>query len=367
MRRLGVQAAVVGQEMVAGDVAVDEGRIASLGLAPAGRSGIAAPGFVDLQVNGFAGVDFTDADTDGMRSAGESLLSTGVTAFQPTLITLSEDAYLAALSRLRQAQAELDAPRLLGVHLEGPFLSPRRPGAHDPSLMLDPDEELARRLLEAGPVTYVTVAPELPGALGLIELLVGRGLTVAVGHSDADTATTMAAFDRGARAVTHLFNAQRPFHHREGGIGFAGLARRDVVVSVINDGIHLADETVRVVISAARGRVSLITDAVSAARLEPGSYTLGNREIFVTEEDVRLEDGTLAGSILTMDRAVRNLIERGTTLTEAVAAATTVPARLIGRPELGTLAPGTPADVAVLDDGYRVRATLVGGEERFRA
>lgn len=365
MRRLGVQAAVVGDEIIAGDVAVADGAIASLGLSPAGRSGLAVPGFVDLQVNGFAGVDFADPDNDKMRRAGEALSATGVTSFQPTLITLAEGDYLSALDRLAQAQEELSGPRLLGVHLEGPFLSPDRHGAHDPSLMRAPQWDLAKRLLEAGPVTYVTVAPELPGSLELISRLVGRGLTVAVGHTDADTATATAAFDRGARAVTHLFNAQRPFHHREGGVSFAALARGDIVVSVINDGIHLAAETMKVVFRAARGRMSLITDAVAATGLEPGRYTLGNRTILVTENAVRLEDGTLAGSTLTMDQAVRNLVELGAPLGEAVSAATTVPSNLIRRPELGTLAPGTPADVAVLDDDLRVVTTLVDGREVY--
>jgi N-acetylglucosamine-6-phosphate deacetylase len=366
MRRLGVGAALVGDELISGDVGVEDDTIVAVGLA-GGGSGVAVPGFVDLQVNGFAGFDFGEADVDGVRQAARALVAHGTTAFQPTLITLPVEEYMSAMKRLRRASEERLPARILGVHVEGPFLSPRRFGAHDPSHLRPVDPGLYQQLAELGPLTYVTLAPELPGALDLIPRLIEMGVVVAIGHSDADAATAHAAFNAGARAVTHLFNAQRPVHHRDPGITFAALARRDVVVGVIADGVHLAPDTLKVVVNATLGRIALVTDAVAPAGLGEGEHTLGGQRLVVTGTEVRLEDGTIAGSVLTMDAAVRNLMDAGAPFEKAVACATRIPARLIGRPELGTLAPGTVADVAVLDDSLVVSRALVGGEEVFRA
>lgn len=367
MRRLGVRAALIGGELVRGDVGVEGDTIVAVGSAGQG-SGVAVPGFVDLQVNGFAGFDFGEADPDGIRAAAEALVAHGTTTFQPTLISLPEEVYLRAMERLGEAAKAGLPARLLGVHVEGPFLSPRRRGAHDPDHLRPVDPGLYDRLAAAGPLTYATLAPELPGALELIPRLVARGIVVAIGHSDADAATAHAAFNAGARAVTHLFNAQRPVHHRDPGITFAALARRDVVLGVIADGVHLDFDTVKVVVNAALERVALVTDAVAPAGLHDGEHTIGGQRLFVSGPEVRLEDGTIAGSVLTMDAAVRNLIDRGGAPFErAVACATRIPAELVGRPELGTLAPGTVADVVVLDDSLSVVRALVGGEEAFRA
>jgi len=375
--RLGVREALVGGGLVHGDVAVEDGMVVDVGLAPAGRGGLAVPGFVDVQVNGFGGVDAAAADLDGYRTMAAALARTGVTAFRPTLVSLPEVRYAEPLAAAATAQRELRDVRVLGVHLEGPFLAPGRPGAHDPANLRDPDPDLLDRLLAAGPVTHVTLAPELPGALDLIADLARRGLTVSCGHTDADAAIAHAAFDRGARAVTHLFNAMRPFGHRDPGIAGAALARPDVVVTVIADGVHLAGDTLAVVARAAHGRLALVTDAIAAAgpgdrpaggaAAEPRTVLLGDRIVVVRGAVARLVDGTMAGSVVTMDRAIRTLIAAGASLSEAVGAATTVPADLVGRPDLGTLAPGTPADIAVLDDGLQVCRTLAGGRETHAA
>jgi N-acetylglucosamine-6-phosphate deacetylase len=307
-------------------------------------------------------------DVDAYRIAGQALAASGVTSYQPTLISLPESTYLGALGRLTNAKmASGLGPRILGAHLEGPFLSRARAGAHNPEAIVDPDLDLADRLLSAGPVSYMTVAPERPGALDLISHLVRRGVVVAVGHSDADAATAHRAFNLGAKAVTHLFNALRPFHHREAGIGVAGLVHPGVVVTLIVDGIHLDPDAVPLAVSAARDRYALITDAIAAAGKGDGTYQLGNQTIHVAGAHARLDDGTLAGSVLSMDQAVRNLIELGVEPREAIGAATTVPARLVGKPELGTLAPGTSADVTILDEHYHVSRTIVGGNEVFAA
>lgn len=362
--RLGVDAAVVDGVVVPGDVEIDaaSGTIGAVGIAAGGGGGLAVPGFVDLQVNGMAGVDFSACDLAGYRTAGAAMLAAGVTAYQPTLVTGPEAGVVGALAMVAAAAATSDGPRILGAHLEGPFLSPRRLGAHRAEHRRDPDLALLDRLLAAGPVRQVTLAPELPGALGLIERLT-PAVTVSLGHTDATATEAHAAFDRGATTVTHLFNAMRPPTHRDPGVVFAALSRDDVVVQVILDGHHLAPETARLVWRAAGGRTALVTDAISVAGMGDGSWGWGPQTVSVQDGAVRLPDGTLAGSALTMIGALRNLVASGVPTVEAVGAASTVPAR-VARADLGSLAPGRPADVAVLDEDLRVVRTLVAGRER---
>jgi N-acetylglucosamine-6-phosphate deacetylase len=357
--KLGVAAALVDGMLVPGDVEVSDGRITGVGLATPGGSGTAVPGFVDLQVNGFGGVDFLDADSDGYRRAGEALLETGVTSYLPTLITSPEQQLLASM---REVPVGAARPRVLGVHLEGPFLSPARLGTHMASSRRDPDLALLTRLLDGGPVRLMTLAPELPGAGELIDELRTRGVRVSLGHSDATATQANEAFDRGVGTVTHLFNAMRPFRHRDPGIAGAALARDDVIVQIILDGIHLAPETATVIWRAAAGRVALVTDAITAAGLSDGSFSFGDLDVSVHDGTVRGPDGVLAGSVLTMIEAVRNLHALGVPLADAVGAATEVPARVLGLPDLGRLAPGLPADVVILTDRLEIERVLVGGD-----
>jgi N-acetylglucosamine-6-phosphate deacetylase len=362
--RLGVRAALVDGLLVPGDVEIADGRIVGYGLASSNGRGIAAPGFVDLQVNGFGGVDFLDADSGAYARAGDALLETGVTAYLPTLITAPEERLVAALAEIPESGR---GPRILGAHLEGPFLSPRRLGTHPPSARRDPDLALLERLLAAGPVRLCTLAPELPGALELVDVLVARGITVSAGHSDATAEEANAAFDRGVRTVTHLFNAMRPFTHRDPGVAGVALARPDVVVQIIVDGAHLAPDTARLVWQAAGGRLALVTDAVAGAGVSgDGSYRLGDVEVEVRDGVVRRDDGVLAGSVVTMIEAVRNLHALGVPLEDTLDSATTVPARVIGA-EAGRIEVGAPADVVVLSEELEVERVLVGGEGRVAA
>lgn len=362
-RVLGVRHALVGDVVVRGDVRVRDGRIAAVGVAPAGPAGLAVPGFVDLQVNGFAGVDFATAGPGGLRTASAALAVTGVTAYLPTLVSAPEEACAAALAEIAAAaRAPAAGARIAGAHLEGPFLSPRWPGAHDPRHLRAPDLALAERLLAAGDVALVTLAPELPGARELVAALAGRGVVVSCGHSDADAAAAHAAFDAGARAVTHLHNAHRRVAHRDPGLGGVALVRPDVTVTAIVDGAHLAPEIALAAWLTAGPRLALVTDAVAAAGGGGSRARLGGREVEVRHGAARLPDGALAGSVLTMDAAVRNLVALGVGEPDAVLAATRAPARLLARPGLGVLAPGGPADVAVLDDRLEVRETYVGGQ-----
>jgi N-acetylglucosamine-6-phosphate deacetylase len=356
--RLGVAAALVDGKIVAGDVEVADGLVAAVGLASPNGRGIAVPGFIDLQVNGFAGIDLATADLEGYRTGGEALLATGVTAFQPTFITAPEDELLVSLAGVPHGNA---GPRILGVHLEGPFLAPNRLGTHRASGRSDPDPALLLRLLGAGPVRQVTLAPELPGALELVDILVERGVTVSCGHTDATAEEANLAFDRGARTVTHLFNAMRVGTPRAPGIALAALAREDVAVQMILDHHHLARETALLAWRAATGRLALVSDAVAAAGMGDGEFWLGSVRVFSSDGVVRREDGTLAGTVLTMIEAVRSLHALGAGFEGAVDAATRVPARIARVPELGHLQVGHAADVVVLDDNLEIQRVLVGG------
>jgi N-acetylglucosamine-6-phosphate deacetylase len=364
--RLGVSAALVDGELVDGDVTIEDGLVAAVGGRPAGPAGIAVPGFVDAHINGVAGVDFLSAGVAGLRRAARAQAATGVVAFQPTLVSSRADDYREPLEAAAEAAGLADGlPLVTGVHLEGPFLSPHWPGAHDPAHLRPVDPGLARRLCELGPVRMMTLAPELPGAIDLTTGLRAAGVVVSCGHSDADAGQAHAAFDAGASAVTHLHNAHRRFRARDPGLGGVALVRSDVTVQAIVDGVHLAPESAYGAFLAAGSRFCLVTDAIEAALRAPGEYELGERSVRVRDGAVRLADGTLAGSVLTLDQAVRNLVASGAGLAQAVHAAATAPARLLGREDLGVLRPGAPAHLTVLDSQLAVTRTLVNGVEAF--
>ena len=360
--RIGVAAALVRGELVPGDVEVEDGRVVSVGLSPAARGGgVAVPGFVDIQVNGYGGVDFLSASTADYERAGEALLLAGVTAYQPTFITSAE---AAAVEALRALPPEGQGPRVLGAHLEGPFLSPEQPGAHPLEHLRAPDVALLDRLLDAGRVTEMTLAPELPGADALVARLRERGVAVSAGHTNATAAEARAGFDLGITGLTHVFNAMRPVAGRDPGAAGAALTRPGVVVKTIVDGYHLADETVRLVWACAAGRVALVSDAIAAAGAGSGTFRLGDVEVEVGEGAPPMrEDGTLAGTVLTMIGAVRNLHALGVPFEAAVGAATEVPARFLGREDVGVVEPGGPADVVVLDDRLEIQSVLCAGAD----
>jgi N-acetylglucosamine-6-phosphate deacetylase len=359
-----------------GYVTIGDGLVAAVAAGPPPRApdlalhtGTLLPGFVDLQVNGYFGVEFMAVEADGWATVVTRLPETGTTAFLPTFITAPPGALCAALRTAAAIAPALPgrAARVLGVHVEGPFISPARKGAHNEAWITDPTPAAIDGLLEAGQgvLRLVTLAPERDGALAAITRLAETGVLVSVGHSDATARQVAEAASRGARMVTHLFNAQRPLHHREPGVVGQALTDPRLTSGLVTDMRHVAPQVCALAFAAAPGRICAVTDAAACAGMPPGRYVLGGEPIELPpgegEPPVRA-DGTLAGSALRMDAAVANMVAAGIGLIEAVAAATRVPADLIGRPDLGRIAPGAAADLTWLDDDMRTSATWVGGE-----
>jgi N-acetylglucosamine-6-phosphate deacetylase len=364
-----------------GWVAVRDGLVTALGTGapPAAEATIdvegdwLAPGFVDVHVHGGGGGDFMSQDRANRRKVRELHLRHGTTAMLASTVSAPEDQLVAAVARLAQdAEHQThDDPgplsaRLLGVHLEGPFISWRRRGAHDEHNLLDPDPRLLDRLLEQGRgwVRTLTLAPELTGALDLVDTAVAAGVVVCLGHTDADAEGIRTAVDAGASALTHTFNCMTPLHHRHpGGVGMA-MDLEQLTCELILDLVHVHPVAARVLVrSAGAHRVCLITDAMSAAGMPEGRYELGTSTVDVTNGRALLSGtDTLAGSTLTMATAVRNAVAAlGLDVPTAVSMATTVPARLLRRDDVGQLLVGKPADLVRLDDGGGLQAVWRAG------
>ncbi|MCD2196625.1 N-acetylglucosamine-6-phosphate deacetylase [Actinomycetospora endophytica] len=369
-RRLGVGAALVDGVLHPGDVAVADGVVEAVGL-PAARGGaLAVAGLVDVQCNGYAGIDLTtlgDApDVERVDAFRRAVAADGVTAVVPTIITAAPDTLTGALACLDESRGSNDGARLLGAHVEGPFLAPARRGTHPPQHLRAPDHGCFTQLLDAGDVAITTLAPELDGALDLVRRATSRGVTVMAGHSDATAAQAHAGFDGGITGATHLFNAMSGFDHRAPGLAAAALAHPGTVVSVIADGHHVAPDVLRVIAAAAAGRWALVTDATAAAGMPDGRFTLGDVELTLADGAVRNPDGTLAGSAATLAGCVRTAVAAGIDLAAALVAATATPAGIVPpsrRPhrDLGRLRPGGVADVTVFDDALEVTTVLVAG------
>jgi N-acetylglucosamine-6-phosphate deacetylase len=364
-----------------GFVEITDGAISGVGPGLPARpadvtldTGYLLPGFVDLQVNGYFGADFQTADASSWAVVAGRLPETGTTSFAPTVITAPIDSLVATLRGARPIVAGLPpgGARVLGVHVEGPFIAPRRRGAHNPAWITEPTPTAVGALVEAGGglLRLVTLAPEVAGALAAIDQLISAGVLVSVGHSDATAEQVAAAADHGARMVTHLFNAQRPLRHREPGVVGQALADDRLTAGLIADLHHVAAPVCGLAFRAAPGRIALVTDAAAPAGMPPGEYLLGGEPVTLPPgagaPPVRA-DGTLAGSALRMDVAVGNAVACGVSLPAAVAAATRIPADLIGRPDLGRLAAGAAADLVWLGPDLRTRATWVGGQLVYTA
>jgi N-acetylglucosamine-6-phosphate deacetylase len=332
------------------------------GVEAAGPGAILTPGFIDIHGHGGGGESYDDGP-DAIRTARALHRAHGTTRAVISLVT----APLITLERRAAMVADIAATDadVLGSHLEGPFLDSGHSGAHDETLLCAPDPAAVERLLLAGrgTIRQVTLAPELPGALDAIRLVVASGAAAAVGHTGADLRATEAAFDAGATILTHAFNAMPGLHHRHPGPVAAAAADPRVTLEVIADGVHLHPEIVRIAFAAAPGRVALVTDAMAAAGHADGRYELGPLGVEVVDGIARLRvGGAIAGSTLTQDAALRRAVDAGVRLTEAVAALTAVPARAIGRgADLGSLAVGYVADAVLFTSGLDVRSVWTAG------
>jgi N-acetylglucosamine-6-phosphate deacetylase len=350
-------------------VVIEDGRVARIvdaGEAPAeavgGRDAWIIPGLVDIQLNGAFGVDFGDPAAD-LHRAAITLPSTGVTAFVPTIVSAAPNRYAPAIANLSRPMPP-GAARTLGIHLEGPYLSPRYGGTHDASALRPPGIGEVRGWLAEGPIRLVTLAPELRGAIELIEWLTSQGVIVAIGHTDATWQQADEAIRAGARLGTHLFNAMRPFHHRDPGV-VGRLMAPGVAVSVVCDGIHVAPEVVALIAKLkAPDELIFVTDALAALGQPPGRYRLGGQEVASDGTVARLADGTLSGSVTAMGPALGRPVAAGLDPGTVVRAASTNPARLLGMDaELGRIEVGRLADLVVLDAEWNPVLTLVQGNE----
>lgn len=329
--------------------------------AVAGPDAVLTPGFVDIHGHGGAGAAYDDG-IEAIRTGRDLHRAHGTTRAVISLVTATVDQLVTQVSAIADL-AETDA-EILGSHLEGPFLDPGHHGAHEPSLLRHPEPDDVARLLDAGrgTVRQVTIAPELPGGLDAVRQIVAAGAAVAVGHTDADTAVARAAFEAGASILTHAFNAMNGIHHREPGPVLAAAADHRVVLEGIADNIHLDPRVIKLLFDVAPGRVALITDAMAAAGSADGHYDLGAVKVTVKDGVARTDGtGSIAGSTLTQDVALRRAVEAGVPLAEAVRALTATPAAAVGYgSSLGQLRPGFVADAVLLGADQAVHGVWIG-------
>jgi len=331
-----------------------------------------SPGFIDLHVHGGGGGEFNEAPKE---AAGEEEISRilnahlmrGTTTLLGTVLTGSLEEMRAAMDLI----AARDHPQLGGIYLEGPFFSAEKKGAQPPDHLREPDLETFKRLVEGfeEEIKIFSLAPELPGALELLPAIREIGATPAIGHSNATFAETVQALNEGAELFTHVFNGMKGFHHREPGVLGAALSAGgvgpDVPVELIADGVHVSPEAIQLLLELkGADKVCLITDAMAATGMGEGEYSLGGQKVVVKEGQARLaQDGSLASSVLTMDVALKNMVQFGLSLPQAARSASLVPARVLGvEDRKGSIERGKDADLVLFDESFQVEKVLIGGE-----
>jgi N-acetylglucosamine-6-phosphate deacetylase len=372
------------EELTDSILLVEDGRITAMGhrdevRIPAGAADYVAsgmtvvPGFIDVHIHGSGGHDVMEANARALDRITSTVARHGTTSIVATTVTAPVEDTCRSLegiaSYIRQHEVPSGDPRaaaeILGIHLEGPFISKAKRGVHPPDSIAKPSVETLNKLLAAadGLVKIVTVAPELPGAGELIEAIVAAKIVAALGHTDADYDQARAAIHAGARHAVHVFNAMRPFEHRDPGIIGAILTDPEITAEVIADGIHVAGPAIQVLIGC-KGvdTVLLVSDGIAATGMRDGNYRLGNFEVTVENGVCRNSEGKLAGSTLTLDRAIRNLVALGVSLQDAVRMATILPARRLGLAgKKGIIAIGADADLVTLTPDLRVAGVMTRG------
>ena len=363
------------EESFIGDILLEDGKIsraaetidakADIHVDAAGKNWTAFPGFIDVHIHGAAGHDVMDATAEALNGLADALPKEGTTSFLATTMTQTDTAISSALENLREFQAQEGQAEMLGAHLEGPFISDKRAGAQPIEHIAKPSYPLFRKWqkLSGDQIRLVTLAPETENGLSFIKSLAEDGVIASIGHSDGTLEEVQAAVRSGASHVTHLYNQMSPFHHRNPGVVGAALTEDGLSVEVIADFIHSHPTSVELAFrQKGAERLILITDAMRAKGLAPGVYDLGGQDVQVTQKDARLADGTLAGSILTMETAVKNIQSiTGCSLNELVAMTSANAAKELDLANKGRLQAGADADVAILDDNFNVQMTICRG------
>jgi len=336
------------------------------------RDKFVVPGFIDMHVHGGGGSDIMDGKYEAIRQVAVTHSRFGTTAFLPTTMTMSKDKIIESLKSINETFIKgTGAAEILGVHLEGPYINPKKKGAQKEK---DIKRASTREFLEFNKasgnlIRLITIAPEMPGAINFIRWLHKQGVIVSVGHSNATYEQVQEGIQAGLTHVTHAFNAMRGLDHREPGVVGAALSSPELVVEIIADGIHLHPAAMKILVKAKEiGKIVLITDAMRATSKPEGTYNLGGQEVTVASGQARLKNGTLAGSVLTMNKAVWNLVNKvGVPLTEAIQMATFNPAKCLGvESKKGSLEPGKDADIVVLDKKLKVDLTMVKGKVVYK-
>lgn len=322
------------------------------------------PGLVDIHIHGFDGCDVSDGDAVGLKKIAEALPKYGVTAWCPTTMTVACEDIQRALDTVSELRGKCGGAEILGANVEGPFISAKKKGAQDARYILSPNFDFVSENKEK--IRLITVAPEIDGALEFVKAVANLGgIAVSVGHTDADGAVTRCAFDCGARHATHLFNAMTPLGHREIGVVGAILTDERVSCELIADNFYVNRELFGMLNRLKGDKLVLITDCMRAGGMTDGEYTLGGQKVIVKGVECRTEDGTIAGSILTLNAAVRNYMKGANlTICESVRAASLNPARVVGEDKVrGSLAVGKYADIVIADGKINVKKTFVRGME----
>jgi len=331
---------------------------------------LVGPGFIDTHIHGFKGIDVMNASASDMVKLAKELTTRGVTSFIPTTVSAPHEDLLKVCRVVKEVMGfnDIYGARILGLHLEGPYINPEKAGAQNKDFIREPNiTEFNQYLLESGGfIREVTIAPELRGSLDFIKYVSSRGVVVQVGHTEASYETTLKAIAYGASKATHLYNAMGSIHHRSPGAPIALLSFQEVFIELIADYIHVAPEMLKFTIDyAGHDRVVLITDAISAAGLGDGDYLLGGLEVVVKDGIARLKStGALAGSTLTMDKALKNVRALGYSLEQTFTMLSTTPAKSVGaifKERVGLIKPGFKADLVVLNNSLDVVATFVNG------
>ena len=334
--------------------------------------GFIVPGFIDIHVHGGGGFDVMDGDYEAVKEVAITHSRFGTTAFLPTTMTMSKEKILISLESINKAFIEgTGAAEILGVHLEGPFINPQKKGAQKEEDIIKASVEDFIEFNQASGnlICIVTIAPEMPGAIELIRWLHKNNIIASVGHSNATYGEVQEGIKAGLTHATHIFNAMRGFDHREPGAAGAALSSPKLIVEMIADGVHLHPVTMKMIVKIKEPeKIILITDAISATSKPEGTYSLGGQEVMVANGEARLKDGTLAGSILTLDKAVRNMVNiAGISLMEAIRKVTINPAKCLGvENKKGSLEQGKDADIVILDGNLKVNVTMIRGQIVYR-